>query len=547
MAVKVPRYKPMSNVDLLNSFRNEASPEFRRRVPVSTQANIRSNLEKMYQYTAGRNEFIPALINKIGMSILRPKIYNNPLAEFKMGMLNSGDTVEEIIVGLAKAHTYDPTREYGEDTLFGIEDLDVQTSYHKITRQEFYKVTINDLMLKRAFLNDESGLWDFVALQFAAATISDNADEFTQTLAILPEYYRLNGFFKVNVPDISDPNSGEDEAKEFTRTVRALADTLPMYPWTHYNAAKMPIVTDVNELMLITTPEAKAAMDVEALAGMFNVAMGQINQRIVLIPAEAVADIPGFQGVLTTKNFWVIMDTLLETREQQNAAGLYSNHFFHHHEIISASRFETAILLTTEPGDTITRTVTPVTGIDPLEVYDVDTQALVTTFARGKRYLAVSDATTEGYNTGVQFELLSATPNVPLSPLTRIFQTGGIEISADEEATSITVRSIALDSPTEIKQETTFTVAGTRISFLPVDIFPDADNDNIVEATPKAPTQVGNKVTIPTVTGVQYKQGAANVNNGAEITISAATTFTAVARTGYEITTGATASWTFTL
>jgi hypothetical protein len=53
-------------------------------------------------------------------------------------------------------------------------------------------------------------------------------------------------------------------------------------------------------------------------------------------------------------------------------------------------------------------------------------------------------------------------------------------------------------------------------------------------------------VIIPSVTGVQYKMAGANVNNGSVNHITAATTFTAVARAGYELATGAVASWTLT-
>jgi len=548
MTVKVPHYKPLNNVQIANAIRNEASPEYKRNVPVATQANIRENLENLYHYTAGRNEFVPALINKIGETLVLPYIYENGLAEFKGGMLNSGDTVEEIIVGLARAYTYDPSREYGEGTLFGIEALDVQTSHHKITRTEFYKVTINDLMLKRAFLNDESGLWDFVAQCMASATNADNADEFTQTLALIPEYYRLGGFFKVNVPDITSAGERTDEAKSFLKIVRALCDTLPLRPVTHYNAAKMPMVTKVEDLMLFTTPSAKASLDVDGLAALFNVTLAELPTRIVLIPEEDVADIPGFQGVLTTRNFFVIRDTLIETREQQNAAGLYSNFFFHHHSIISASRFTTAILLTTEPGDEIIRVVTPVTGLDPLEVYDVDTQTLVTKLSRGNRYLAIGSATTTGPNDAVQFDLISL-ENGPLSPFTRIYQTGGIEIGEDETSTKVIVRMTAIHSDPKVApivSDTTMTIVGTGASMWPLAIFPDDDSDGLIEVAPDAPTKVGAVVTIPATNkkSIQYKQAGVDVAPGQLITISASTVFTAVAKLGFEIKTDATASWT---
>lgn len=549
MTHTVPHYAPMNNVVIANAIRNEMSPEYRRRVPVSTQANIKANLEAMYRYTAGRNEFVPALINKIGLTLIQPWLYENPLAEFKQGFLNSGDTIEEIQVGLVKANIYDPTREYGEHTLFGIEALDVQTSYHKITRQEFYKVTVNDSMLRRAFLNDQSGLWDFVGQLMAAAANSDNADEYTQTLALLPEYYKLDGFFKVNVPNISDANSTPEDSKTFLRTVRELSDTLALRPVPYYNAARMPMVAKPEDLILFTTPAAKAAMDVEALAALFHVELAELPSRIVLIPAEDVADIPGFQGILTTRAFFVIADTLIETREQQNAAGLYSNYFFHHHSVISASRFVPAILLTTEPGDAITRIDTPVTGIEALTVLDAETHAPVTVLTRGRRYLAYAEATTAGVNDGVMYSIAGGTAGDILSPFTRIFQTGGLELSIDEASTSLIVRVEALDNPNGVPiQESTFAIVGTRVEVWPSNVFPDEDTDGLTEVTPTEPAfdVLTDTVTVPTVVGVQYQKAGVDVANGSTHVLLAATEFTATARAGNELATGATAAWTFT-
>ena len=553
MAVKVNNYKPMSNVALANAIRNEASDDYRRNVPVATQANIKANLEQMYRYTAGRNEFVPALINKIGMTLVRPYLYTNKFAEFKMGMLSNGDTIEEIQVGRAKAHIYDPTREYGEETLFGIEELDVQTSYHKITRQEFYKVTVNDALLRRAFLNDDSGLWDFVGQLMAAAANGDNADEYAQTVALFPEYYKLGGFFKLNVPDITTPGSTTEDAKAFMKTVRTVADTLDIVPTTHYNAAKMPIITKPEDLILFTTPAAKASMDVDALAALFNADKAEVPARIFLIRDEDVKDIPGFQGILTTKNILILADTLIETREQPNAAGLYSNFFFHHHGVGSMSRFETAILLTTEDGDEIYRTDTPVTGVKALEVYDVETKSVVTQLERGKRYLAVGEAITDGDNSGVRYELFPKSGG-SLSPYTRIFQTGGLEISVDEIAENgaarvLTIRQSALDVPegsAPIFSDTDFAIVGTGISVWPTGIFPDEDKDGLTEVTPDEPTKNGAVVTIPKTNadGVQYKQAGADVAAGAKITITGSTVFTAVAKPGHELASGAVASWT---
>ena len=546
MAVTTPSYRPASNLEIARAIRGEASNSYRSRVPEATQANIQNTLERMWDYVPNRNEFIDALVNRIGLTIGKSMTYNNPLAIFKRGMLTNGDTIEEIAVGLAQAHVYDTSREYLEKDIFGQYASEVQSRFHKINRAEWYAVTMNEDLLRRAFLNDD-GLWNFAAQIMSSATNGDNTDEFLQTCALFSEYERLGGFFKVNVPDIRSAGSTEADAKTFLRSVRSISDTLPLMPSRHYNAAKMPVFSQKEELVLFMSPEAKAAMDVEALATLFNLEYGKAIERIILIPSE-VMGIAGAQAILTTEDFFVITDTLISTTQAANPIGLYSNHFFHHHSIISASPFVPAILFTTEAGDVITMLDEPVTGVSEILVADAETGTTVTNLQRGKMYVAAADAETEGDNTAVRWELVSLAGG-PLSARTNISQTGVISMSVDESSSSVKVLAYAVDAAYSdretLKAEKTFGVVGTRIHVWPTDVSTDSDNDGLVEVTAKEPTRAGDVVTIPTVVGVQYKRDNVDVANGSTFTVTASTVVTAVARSGYELVTGSDASWTY--
>src|SRR5690606_13770167 len=103
----------------------------------------------------------------------------------------------------------------------------------------------------------------------------------------------------------------------------------------NYNAAHMPVAADADELELFMTPEFQAAIDVEALANLFNVAYGEVNSRITVVDKIGIPDV---QAILTTRDFFVVADTYYDTTNQPNPVGLHENFFLHHHQIISASR-----------------------------------------------------------------------------------------------------------------------------------------------------------------------------------------------------------------
>lgn len=531
-----------TNEQILDAIRFEASSEYQRRIPDSTKASVRDQLQRLTNYQPAWNEFVSALINKIGLQIAKNNSWTNPLARYKRGLIPFGDTIEEIQVGLIKAYTFDPRREYGEKALFGKHIPEVQTSYHTVNRENMYPLTIQKSTLQRAFY-EEGGLSGFIAQLMDAPSTSDNWDEFQLMCQLFPEYERNGGFFKVHVDDLASPTATDAEAKRSLRTLREYGETLPFLS-RHYNAARMPVHADPEDMILITSPKFKSGIDVQGLAAMFNVSYAEIPQRTHVIPEENF-QIPGVQAILTTKDFFVVADTYFDTTSQPNPAGRYENFFLHHDQIISASRFVPAIAFTTGEGDVIEIVDEPVTGVSSIVITN-SAGAPVTNVERGQSYLVSAPAITDGNATAVSLELTGAR-----SQRTYLVNSGAFHVALDEgdlENGGVSTLTITATSTVDDTKSATRTVnvVGELAQIWPnPTVQPDADNDGLNEVVPEAPTRDGNVITIPNVAGVQYKMGAANVNNGSSHTITEETVFTAVARSGKELAPGAVASWTF--
>jgi hypothetical protein len=265
----------------------------------------------------------------------------------------------------------------------------------------------------------------------AAPTTSDQWDEFLLTCKLFSLYESNGGFFKVNVPDVSHLESSERDAKQTLRKLRAMADNLTFMN-SAYNAAKMPTFANRSDLLIFTTPEFKAAIDVEALAPTFNVGLADMHGRIIPIPAENFG-IDGAQALMTTKDFFVIADSLFETTNSWNPVGLHNNYFLHHHQIISASRFVPSILFTTKGGDEVIVVNHAVTGISAITVKNRDGKE-VTDVTRGEVYEFSATATTEGPETSVRWSVAGAT-----APQTYITSSGVLHVSGIEGADKLTV------------------------------------------------------------------------------------------------------------
>ena len=353
--------------------------------------------------------------------------------------------------------------------MFGTAPIESDSSFHRINRQENYKITINEPLLQRAFL-ETNGLTSFASQLMEAPSTSDNWDQFLLTCALFPHYEANGGFYKINVPDVTNPDSNEADAKTALRRMRAAADNLTFLS-TKYNAAGMPAAAKRSELLLFVTPEFNAAVDVEALAGAFNISSAQLHGRIVPIPVEQFG-IDGVQAIMTTPEFFQIWDTLFQTTSLFNPETLGNNFWLHHHQIISCSRFAPAIMFTTKPGDEEIIIREPVTSVSTVKAYNRD-GAEVTEVIRGDLFQFDADAVTadndSGVNNGISWSLSGAKSNV-----THISPTGVLYVAPNDAATSLTITAKASWLDPENPQNDaksaslTVTVAGESSSSWPV-------------------------------------------------------------------------------
>lgn len=74
---------PNANVDILNAIRAKASPDYQNRIPEATKDNLKKVAMTITQYEPSKNEFLHSLMNRIALVVLRKKLFNNPLRNFK--------------------------------------------------------------------------------------------------------------------------------------------------------------------------------------------------------------------------------------------------------------------------------------------------------------------------------------------------------------------------------------------------------------------------------------------------------------------------------
>ena len=85
-----------STVDVLNGMSRMSTLSFQETVPELSQENFKEYATGVLSSRANMNEWANNLVNRIGLVVQKQRSWSNPLAFLKRGMLEMGDTIEEI-------------------------------------------------------------------------------------------------------------------------------------------------------------------------------------------------------------------------------------------------------------------------------------------------------------------------------------------------------------------------------------------------------------------------------------------------------------------
>ena len=365
-----------SSVDILNAIRNNATQNYRDYVPKATQDadSIRQIGAIIMDYPALQNEFLSALVNRIGRVLITSKMYDNPWSFFKKGLLEFGESVEEIFVNIAKPFQFDPA--VAETNVFKREIPDVRAAFHIMNYQKYYKATISNDQLRQAFLSWQ-GISDLIAKIVDAMYTGANYDEF-QTMKYMLARHILDGhMYPVEIPTVETANM-----KSIVSVVKGVSNKFTFLS-PNYNLAGVQTYTGKNDQYMLINSQFDATMDVEVLASAFNMDKAEFSGRRVLVDSFGSLDtdrlselfagdstyveissdelkaLDKIPAVLVDRNWFMIFDNFYNFTEQYNGEGLYWNYWYHVWKTFSVSPFaNNALFIPGTPGVTSV-TVTP--------------------------------------------------------------------------------------------------------------------------------------------------------------------------------------------
>lgn len=443
MPRKTKSISEINTADMLNSLAVNAGLNDMPVVHSGDVQSLKNFGNAIINYQGNSNAFLGALINRIGRVIITSKMYENPWSVFKRGLMEYGETIEEIFVSMAEPYTYNPAKT--ENTDFKRYIPDVKSVFHSMNFQIFYPTTVSEAQLRQAFLSFE-GVNELISRIIQQVYTGANYDEFIVMKYMLARNILDGQMYAVNVPQPTTGNARAVAATmvDYGMKIRYISD--------EFNHAHVRTNTELSEMYMIIPTNFNAIMDVEVLALSFNMTKAELlgrqigvdgfgildNERLAMLFAEnsdykpitpaEMKRLNSVVGVMVDRNYFMIFDNNIFMSNIFSPVGLYWTYYYHNWKTFSTSPFCNAILFTTETPAITSIAISPNTA----------------TVVKGNsvKFTAVIQST--GFaDSSVKWEVSGDGVNAVISA------DGTLTVSTAETATKLTVTATSIFDPTK--------------------------------------------------------------------------------------------------
>ena len=323
-------------------------------MPRATNNNIGdiSNILFNDSYQPQLNQFVNNLINRIALTIIRNKSYNNPLAVFKKGSIPLGTDIQDVFTNPANAEAYELS-DVAMQKLLTITDPDTHVAYYRRNRQDMYTKTIAREALQGAFESWEN-FEGYVASITNSLYSGNYISEFNYTKDLIDGAFD-NG--KIITEVVTEPTD-EASSNAFLKEVKTVYDMMT-FPSTSYNAyskfsganGTITTWTDADRIVLIIRADVMNTIDVDALARAFNIDKASFMGRIYKVDKFRNENL---LGVICDEAWLQIYDNVLRFDEFYNARVMAWNQYLHAWSVFAICPFANAVAICTEEPKEVT-------------------------------------------------------------------------------------------------------------------------------------------------------------------------------------------------
>ena len=212
-------------------------------------------------------------------------------------------------------------------------------------------------MLAAAF-KSETGLSQMTNQIVSKMVESYNLDKFLMTWKLISKMKKVNMKGFTGKSSAIDTNNGKVLLKVIKKAIKDMN-----FPSNQFNTSKVWTKSKPSDLVIIMDTNTTSTLDVEVLAGVFNLSKVEMASRIIEVPYFADQET---QAIICDRDKIQIYSTKYASDTVKNGAGLFTNVFLHRWDLLGACDFANSLRIYDAAVDENTHT--PQTFAMPYDV-----------------------------------------------------------------------------------------------------------------------------------------------------------------------------------
>lgn len=286
-------------------------------------------------YTPTTITELGGMIGKIAYSVIRENTALDHLAVFDKMPINKGDTIEQAVVKMAESLSYDAD---GDDALKREDSVKFAVKYFKSWTRKKFKKTV-DVPEIRKVLSGETDVADVSAKIVSSMTEGDKQEKYENVRDLLTwgRQSADGGTGAVLVRAETVAFDATNSTIDYKGVLVALKNAVSGMKFVNanFNSSSLKRRTRPEDIYILMPYQLKNKLDVEELAGVFNLDKEEIKERI--IETDTGVESNNFYIYVVDKHAILDFTRLYEMMDEKNADGLFWNYYLHTERLYALS------------------------------------------------------------------------------------------------------------------------------------------------------------------------------------------------------------------
>lgn len=282
-------------------------------------------------YTPNTYADLGEAIGKLAFQFIRGVEANDPLAVFDKMPVDKGDTIEQAVIKLVEASAYDRS---GAGALSRATNDKMAVRYFNNWEARKYKQTVDTSELRKV-LEGDTGLDTVADLLIGTLSQSRIYDKYTNVKALL-KWGRTSGSLESGqsvLKAIEGVKKVDADTLDYKGILKKIKNTVKGMKYMNgdYNTAGLTRRTREEDIYIIAPYTLITDIDVDELAGVFNLSKAEIKSRLIEIDSTDTF------VYIVDQNAILDFTRLYELWDQKNADGHFWNYFLHVEDLFAIS------------------------------------------------------------------------------------------------------------------------------------------------------------------------------------------------------------------